>query len=57
MTFDAKGNLEGESGNLSDVTEGFSPGTPALLKYSDKWKNCLIFEYQNCMGLSKYWQV
>ena len=25
-----QGNLEGESGNLSEVTWGFSPGTPAI---------------------------
>jgi len=26
-----QGNLEGESGNLSEVTQGFSPGTPAII--------------------------
>ena len=26
-----QGNLEGESGNLSEVTKGFSPGTPAII--------------------------
>ena len=25
-----QGNLERESGNLSEVTQGFSPGTPAV---------------------------
>ena len=27
-----QGNLDGESGNLSDVTWGFSPGTPAIMQ-------------------------
>ena len=25
--------MEGESGNLSEVTEGFSPGTPAIERF------------------------
>ena len=29
-----QGNLEGESGNLSEVTQGFSPGTPAIRRSS-----------------------
>ena len=28
-----QGNLEGESGNLSEVTEGFSLGTPSIIIY------------------------
>jgi len=34
-----QGNLEGESGNLSEVTSGFSPGFPALLMLEGKAQN------------------
>jgi len=28
-----QGNLEGESGNLSEDTQGVSPGTPAIIRH------------------------
>ena len=36
-----QGNLEQESGNLSEVTSGFSPGTPAIIKEEKSWVSCL----------------
>jgi len=37
-----QGNLERESGNLSEVTWGFSPGTPATYLHEDFTFFCYI---------------
>ena len=47
-----QGNLEGESGNLSEVAEGFSPGTPAISNHH--WSSTLnlgrLLSYQLLEG-------
>jgi len=36
--------LEGESGNLSEVTYGFSPGTPAININKDTYYSCYGYD-------------
>ena len=62
-----QGNLEAESGILSEVTSGFSPSTPAIIAYwliqlttSAKMVSALGFVQNNCRGawrkaLSDFW--